>query len=62
MSLRLESKHFVAAVAVVCVVALEGVALATNHDGVMFGGTLALLGSILGAVFGVRLTRGGSGG
>ena len=53
----LESKHKVAVVAIVCVVFLEGVALITGHDGVMFAGTLSLLGAIIGAVFGLKIVR-----
>lgn len=56
---RLESKHAVAIVALICVFVLEGVALATGHDGVMFAGTLAFAGSVIGAVYGLKIVRQG---
>lgn len=53
----IQGRHAVACVAIVSIASIEGVALATGHDGVMFAGTLALLGSIVGVAFGVKTLR-----
>lgn len=34
---------------IVCATVLEGVALATNHDGLMFSATMAFFGAALGS-------------
>lgn len=56
-ALKLESKHLVLIACALCITILEAAAIVSGRDGVFFSGTLALLGSIVGAAVGIRVTR-----
>lgn len=49
------NRTVVAVVAIVAIALVESAALLTGQDGLAFAGSLAAIGSVVGAAYGVRL-------